>query len=127
MLSVRGRLIGAEVDSASDVPALGAESIKAAPQMNASVDAGRITGKGCVNNGDGWRMPILTDIDALTSSAQMGWTEVSRQCAAEVLARPLTSALSCCPCPSPRVNVGFGTMKLTGRVSLVGRYPGCPY
>ncbi|MDH1428217.1 chemotaxis protein CheW [Comamonas aquatica] len=73
VLNVRGRVIGAVVDSVSDVLALGADSIKPAPQMNASVDAGYIMGMGCVKSGDVERMLILTDIEALMSSAEMGF------------------------------------------------------
>ncbi len=72
VLNVRGRVIGAVVDSVSDVLALGAESIKPAPQMNASLEAGYIMGMGCIKGGDGERMLILTDIEALMSSADMG-------------------------------------------------------
>ena len=72
VLNVRGRVIGAVVDSVSDVLALGADSIKPAPEMNASVDASYIMGMGCVKNGDVERMLILTDIEALMSSVEMG-------------------------------------------------------
>ena len=72
VLNVRGRVIGAVVDSVSDVLALGADSIKAAPELNSSVDAGYIMGIGCVKNGDVERMLILTDIEALMSSPEMG-------------------------------------------------------
>jgi hypothetical protein len=37
VLKVRGRVIGAVFDAVSDVLALGADSIKPAPEMNASV------------------------------------------------------------------------------------------
>jgi purine-binding chemotaxis protein CheW len=69
---VRGRVIGAVVDSVSDVLALGADQIKAAPELNSSIDAGYIMGIGCVKSGDVERMLILTDIDALMSSPEMG-------------------------------------------------------
>ena len=72
VLNVRGRVIGAVVDSVSDVLALGADSIKPAPQMSASVDAGYIVGMGCVKSCDVERMLILVDIEALMSSAEMG-------------------------------------------------------
>jgi len=72
VLNVRGRVIGAVVDSVSDVLALNADSIKPAPQMHSSVDAAHIMGLGCVKSGDVERMLILTDIDALMSSAEMG-------------------------------------------------------
>jgi purine-binding chemotaxis protein CheW len=72
VLNVRGRVIGAVADSVSDVLALGADSIKRAPQMNASMDAGHIMGMGCIKSGDVERMLILTDTEALMSSAEMG-------------------------------------------------------
>ena len=72
VLNVRGRVIGAVVDSVSDVLALSGDSIKPAPQMNASVDASYIMGIGCIKSGDVERMLILTDIEALMSGAEMG-------------------------------------------------------
>jgi purine-binding chemotaxis protein CheW len=72
VLSLRGRTIGAVVDSVSDVLALSADSIKPAPQMNASMEASCIMGIGCIRSGDVERMLILTDIEALMSSADMG-------------------------------------------------------
>ena len=68
MLNVRGRVVGAVVDSVSDVLALGAEAIRPAPSMNAIIDASFITGIGSVAE----RMLILMDIEALMSSADMG-------------------------------------------------------
>ena len=72
VLNVRGRVIGAVVDSVSDVLALGADSIKPAPEMGSAVDAQFILGMGCVKTGDQERMLILSDIEALMSSAEMG-------------------------------------------------------
>jgi len=72
VLNVRGRVVGAVVDSVSDVLELSREQIKPAPQLNSSVDAGFITGIGAVKNGDAERMLILMDIEALMSSADMG-------------------------------------------------------
>jgi purine-binding chemotaxis protein CheW len=72
VLNVRGRVIGAVVDSVSDVLELGADNIKPAPQFHASADDGYITGMGCVKCGEVERMLILTDIEALMSSAEMG-------------------------------------------------------
>jgi len=40
--------------------------------MSASADASTIIGMGCVRSGDVERMLILTDIEALMSSAEMG-------------------------------------------------------
>lgn len=72
VLNVRGRVIGAVVDSVSDVLALGADSIKPAPEMSSAVDARFILGMGCLKTGDQERMLILSDIEALMSSAEMG-------------------------------------------------------
>ncbi len=68
VLNVRGRIVGAVVDSVSDVLELKAETIKPAPQLNFGVDTSFITGIGSVND----RMLILMDIEALMSSADMG-------------------------------------------------------
>jgi purine-binding chemotaxis protein CheW len=68
VLNVRGRVVGAVVDSVSDVLELSGEHIKPAPEMNTSVDTSFITGIGSV----GERMLILMDIEALMSSADMG-------------------------------------------------------
>jgi len=72
LLNVRKRVIGVVVDSVSDVLELGADDIKPVPEMNSRVDPSFITGIGCVKGGDVERMLILTDIEALMSSAQMG-------------------------------------------------------
>ena len=68
VLNVKGRVVGAVVDSVSDVLELGAGTIKPAPQMSTAVDTGFITGIGSVND----RMLILMDIEALMSSDEMG-------------------------------------------------------
>ena len=72
VLNVRGRVVGAVVDSVSDVLDLGAEQIRPAPALGSSIDASFITGIGTVKNGDVERMLILMDIEALMSSADMG-------------------------------------------------------
>jgi purine-binding chemotaxis protein CheW len=79
VLNVRGRVVGAVVDSVSDVLELGRDNIKPSPEMNSSIDASFITGIGTVKNGQGQgegaekeRMLILMDIEALMSSADMG-------------------------------------------------------
>jgi len=79
VLNVRGRVVGAVVDSVSDVLELSKDQIKPAPQMNSSVDASYITGIGTIKNAqasessaDAERMLILMDIEALMSSAEMG-------------------------------------------------------
>jgi purine-binding chemotaxis protein CheW len=76
VLNVRGRVIGAVVDSVSDVLQLGKEQIKPAPELNSAIDASYITGIGAVKSGQGddasERMLILMDIEGLMSSAEMG-------------------------------------------------------
>jgi purine-binding chemotaxis protein CheW len=68
VLNVKGRVIGAVVDSVSDVMELTREHIKPAPEMNGNIDGNFITGIGSV----GERMLILMDIEGLMSSADMG-------------------------------------------------------
>jgi purine-binding chemotaxis protein CheW len=71
VLNVRGRVVGAVVDSVSDVLQLSQDLIKPAPEMNTTVDTGFITGIASV----GERMLILMDIEALMSGADMGLME----------------------------------------------------
>jgi len=68
VLNVRGRVVGAVVDSVSDVLELAPGTIKPAPEMNSAVDTSFITGIGSIQD----RMLILMDIEALMSSADMG-------------------------------------------------------
>ena len=72
VLNVRGRVVGAVVDSVSDVLELGKDHIKPSPELNSSVDANFITGIGTIKNGESERMLILMDIEGLMSSADMG-------------------------------------------------------
>jgi purine-binding chemotaxis protein CheW len=76
VLNVRGRVVGAVVDSVSDVLELGKDNIKPSPEMNSTVDSSFITGIGTIKNGQGdkevERMLILMDIEGLMSSADMG-------------------------------------------------------
>ncbi len=72
VLNVRGRVVGAVVDSVSDVLELGSSHIKPAPELSSSVDASYITGIGTIKSGDAERMLILMDIEALMSSPEMG-------------------------------------------------------
>ncbi|WP_298831745.1 chemotaxis protein CheW [uncultured Piscinibacter sp.] len=82
VLNVRGRVVGAVVDSVSDVLELPAGSIKPAPELSCAIDSGFITGIGAVRNGNGdgasERMLILMDIEALMASADMGLIDRSR-------------------------------------------------
>ncbi len=76
VLNVRGRVVGAVVDSVSDVLELAKDNIKPAPELNSSVDASYITGIGTIRQSQGdtdsERMLILMDIEGLMSSADMG-------------------------------------------------------
>ena len=73
VLNVKGRVIGAVVDSVSDVCELGGDEIKPAPLMNSQVDMSFITGIANV----GERMLILMDIEALMSASDMGLIEAA--------------------------------------------------
>ena len=69
VLNVRGRVVGAVVDSVSDVLELTKDQIRQAPEMaTAAVDTTYITGIATVSD----RMLILMDIEGLMSSADMG-------------------------------------------------------
>ena len=72
VLNIMGRVVGAVVDSVSDVLELSTDQVKEAPAMNnAQVDMSFITGIANV----GERMLILMDIQALMSAADMGLIE----------------------------------------------------
>jgi len=69
VLNVKNRIVGAVVDSVSDVLELNRDAIRPAPELSSStVDTSFITGIGSV----GERMLILMDIEGLMSSADMG-------------------------------------------------------
>jgi purine-binding chemotaxis protein CheW len=68
VLNVRGRVVGAVVDSVSDVIELSKDSVRPAPEMNSAVDMTFITGIASVQE----RMLILMDIEALMCSPEMG-------------------------------------------------------
>jgi len=72
VLNVGSRVIGAVVDSVSDVLALTPADIKPAPEMKASMDRGYILGIACVKAGNVERMLILTDIEAMMAGQEMG-------------------------------------------------------
>ena len=69
VLNVRGRVVGAVVDSVSDVMQLTEQMIQPAPEMsNSIVDTTYITGIANVSD----RLLILMDIESLMGSAEMG-------------------------------------------------------
>lgn len=72
VLNVKGRVVGAVVDSVSDVLALNKDSIKPAPEMNSAVDTSFITGIGSLKTDGNERMLILMDIEGLMASEEMG-------------------------------------------------------
>ena len=84
VLNVRGRVVGAVVDSVSDVLELTGEHIKPAPELSSGIDSGFITGIGSIpqpaaKEDDGKakeRMLILMDIEGLMSAADMGLIDV---------------------------------------------------
>lgn len=73
ILNVRGTVIGAVVDSVSDVVTLGADMVKPAPQFETTLDTRFITG--LANVGD--RMLIVMNMEALMSNAEMGMLDAA--------------------------------------------------
>jgi len=72
ILNVAGRVVGAVVDSVSDVVELKDKQIKPAPQFNGAVDARYITGIGTIDQGALQRMLILVDIEEIMRGAGLG-------------------------------------------------------
>ncbi len=68
VLNLRSRIVGIVVDSVSDVMELAPENVKAAPEIEASIDSSAVVGLGSV----GERMLILLDIEKLMSGMDMG-------------------------------------------------------
>jgi purine-binding chemotaxis protein CheW len=68
VLNIRGRVVGAVVDSVSDVLELPGNAVRPAPEIDAAVDTSHITGIANISE----RMLILMDIEALMSSPDMG-------------------------------------------------------
>jgi len=71
ILNLAGRVVGAVVDSVSDVLELDPAQIKQVPEFKTMLDSDYITGLGNVGSGDDARMLILIDIDKLMSSADI--------------------------------------------------------
>ena len=68
VLNVKGRVVGAVVDSVSDVLELAADTIKPAPELSSAIAGNYITGIGSAAE----RMLILIDIESLMASPEMG-------------------------------------------------------
>ena len=68
ILNLAGRIVGAVVDSVSDVLELDPAQIKAVPEFKSMMDTDYITGLGSVGDGEDARMLILLDIDRLMSN-----------------------------------------------------------
>jgi purine-binding chemotaxis protein CheW len=78
ILNVAGRVVGAVVDSVSDVLELDEKQIKPAPEFNSLLDTSYITGLGTVESAEGERLLILVDIERLMSSPDMALLERAR-------------------------------------------------
>lgn len=72
VLNIGKRVIGAVVDSVSDVIALKHADIKPAPEFSDGMGSDHVTGIGTIQHGGEERMLILMDIEKLMSSADMG-------------------------------------------------------
>jgi purine-binding chemotaxis protein CheW len=68
ILNLRSRIVGIVVDSVSDVMELPPESLKAAPEVDSTIDNGSVVGLGSLGD----RMLILLDIERLMSGSEMG-------------------------------------------------------
>lgn len=77
VLDIRGRAVGAVVDSVSDMLELHEDQVEPAPALAASLDAAFITGIGAVTSGHAGntRMLTLLDIEALMGSADLGLSD----------------------------------------------------
>jgi len=75
ILNVRGTVIGAVVDSVSDVVTLTTQSIKPAPQFETAIESRFIIGLADV----GERMLIVMNVEALMSNAEMGMVTAALQ------------------------------------------------
>jgi purine-binding chemotaxis protein CheW len=73
VLNIRGRVVGAVVDSVSDVLELPGEAVRPAPDMDTSQDTSFITGIASLQD----RMLILLDIERLMGSSDLGLSSVS--------------------------------------------------
>lgn len=72
VLNMGQQVIGMVVDSVSDVVALQAQDIKAAPEFSGAISTEHIIGIATVKDGDKERMMILMDIEQFMTSADIG-------------------------------------------------------
>lgn len=68
VLNLANRIVGMVVDSVSDVVQLGADQIRAMPEVGTGIDRRYLTGIGALEE----RMLILLDIEGLMTSTDMG-------------------------------------------------------
>jgi purine-binding chemotaxis protein CheW len=78
VLNVNGLVVGAVVDSVSDVLALKASDVKPFPDMTTSVASCFITGIGSLKHDGSDRMLILLDIASLVASMKIGAMDAER-------------------------------------------------
>ena len=77
ILNVQGRVVGAVVDSVSDVIELRGDEIRPAPPMGDSMDTSYLTGIGTIADaGAGERLLILVDIESLLRNSALGLVEL---------------------------------------------------
>ena len=79
VLNLDGRVVGAVVDSVSDVLDIAGGDIKPAPQFNSAVGAQHITGLSCIKQGEQESLIILLDIEGLMGAAPV--LEAAELCA----------------------------------------------
>jgi purine-binding chemotaxis protein CheW len=72
ILNVRGQVVGAVVDSVSDVVELGSDQVRPAPDVSADPDGNFVAGLGSIGNGEQQRMLVLIDIEKLMAGADLG-------------------------------------------------------
>jgi purine-binding chemotaxis protein CheW len=72
VINVGGRIIGAVVDSVSDVVGIARTDIKAAPAFTGAVQGSHMTGIAAIESAGSQRMVILLDIGKLMGGVEMG-------------------------------------------------------
>lgn len=72
VLNVGGQIVGAVVDSVSDVLELKADDVKPFPEMTTAMESRFITGIGSLKHDGAERMLILLDIASLVASMKIG-------------------------------------------------------